>query len=148
MAVAVVSSLRRNKPAASGASVDGPGVVNIPALAEAIANAEGFFVPGSLPYKANNPGAIFENGKLKYFATEDAGWAALYKLLSNAAAGRGMLGSTRTWREFGWMYVNGTRPGEQVIHATDAPDAWVSNVLAYLEVGSGPWDEWKDYVLV
>lgn len=55
-------------------------------LAQAIARAEGFYVAGSIPQRANNPGDLevgdVGHGKLgegiTVFANPQAGWQALY----------------------------------------------------------------------
>jgi len=69
------------------------GLVDYPdqlkSFARAIARAEGFYVPGSVPQRANNPGAIKVPGwtgpmlgqGISVFESEDAGWSALYRQL-------------------------------------------------------------------
>lgn len=62
---------------------------SIKAAARAIAKAEGFYVAGSIPQRANNPGDLkppnwtgptLGNG-IAVYASADAGWSALYKQL-------------------------------------------------------------------
>lgn len=120
-------------------------------LAEAIATAEGYYVPGSRPQKSNNPGSLFPGGKWGVYATRDQGWNALRNLLNRALTGRsGMFKETRTWRDFAWMYVNGTLPSAKIIHQSDAeqggPDQWLRNVLRKLDVPCSPDCEWRSYI--
>ena len=64
-------------------------------IAEAIATAEGFFVSGSLPQRANNPGDLKLgnaglgdiNGKT-VFASVEEGWAALERQIDLILSGR------------------------------------------------------------
>lgn len=58
----------------------------IDAVANAIAIAEGFYVPGSIPSRANNPGDLKLGGNtigsgITVFASADQGWNALYTQL-------------------------------------------------------------------
>lgn len=58
-------------------------------MAQAIARAEGFYVAGSVPQRAHNPGDLKVPGwtgptlgdNISVFATDDAGWNALYRQL-------------------------------------------------------------------
>lgn len=71
-------------------------------LAIAIANAEGFGRPGSIPTRANNPGDITDDGDLGYgviqssgphgaaisiYPTAEEGWHALYRKIHRAMCG-------------------------------------------------------------
>ena len=51
------------------------------ALAQAIALAEGFGVPGAMPTRYHNPGDLTQNGSIAQFPDDMAGWNALYKQL-------------------------------------------------------------------
>lgn len=67
----------------------------VQAIAKAIALAEGFYVSGSIPQRANNPGDLVEgdigNGTLgagiTVFATPEDGWNALYNQVSKMLNG-------------------------------------------------------------
>ena len=49
-------------------------------IAEAIAKAEGYGVPGAIPTVRNNPGDIKgPDGEIRWFATPEDGWNALYR---------------------------------------------------------------------
>lgn len=49
-------------------------------VAQAIARAEGYGVPGAIPTVRNNPGNIKdETGQIATYPTPAAGWAALYR---------------------------------------------------------------------
>lgn len=57
-------------------------------FAEGIARAEGFYVPGSIPARANNPGDLKVAGRpvlpgtaITRFDSADQGWEALYRQL-------------------------------------------------------------------
>ena len=65
------------------------------ALAQAIATAEGFFVSGSLPSRANNPGdlEVGDQGsgtiqQKTIFGSLDEGWAALENQIGLIASGQ------------------------------------------------------------
>lgn len=60
----------------------------IKTFAQAVARAEGFYIPGSIPARAHNPGDLKLPGQptlagtsITQFGSDDAGWAALYKQL-------------------------------------------------------------------
>ncbi len=71
------------------------------AMADAIARAEGFYSPGSLPSKAHNPGDLTEGdfgdtgvymtsssgARIIVFPDDQSGWDALYRKLENIANG-------------------------------------------------------------
>ena len=71
------------------------------AMAQAIAEAEGFFVPGSIPAQAHNPGDLTQGdfgdtgvymtsssgAQIIVFPDDQAGWNALYRKLQNIADG-------------------------------------------------------------
>ncbi len=105
------------------------------AVAEAIARAEGFYVAGSLPARANNPGNLKigdrGNGVIEgktVFATVQDGWSALYRQLDLVRIGKAkFLKPTDTWREFARTWV-GTADSEN----------WAANVTNRL--GARPLD--------
>jgi len=82
------------------------------ALAEAIARAEGFYVPGSLPQRINNPGdlkapgtAVTSSG-LSVFESVDQGWAALYRQIGLIASGASAYyGPATTIRQMGQKWT-------------------------------------------
>ena len=71
------------------------------AMAQAIAEAEGFFVPGSIPARAHNPGDLTQGdfgdtgvyltsssgAQIIVYPDDQAGWNALYEKLQNIANG-------------------------------------------------------------
>ena len=71
------------------------------AMADAIARAEGFYSPGSLPSKAHNPGDLTEGdfgdtgiymtsssgARIIVFPDDQSGWDALYRKLQDIANG-------------------------------------------------------------
>ncbi len=99
------------------------------AVAEAIARAEGFYVAGSLPARANNPGNLKigdrGNGVIDgktVFATAQDGWNALYRQLDLVRTGKSRnFKPTDTWREFARTWV-GTADFEN----------WLANVTKRL----------------
>lgn len=66
----------------------------IKTMAQAIARAEGFYVNGSIPQRAHNPGDLKVPGTtntingITVFDSDDAGWNALYKQLYLIVTGR------------------------------------------------------------
>lgn len=99
------------------------------AIAEAIARAEGFYASGSLPQRAHNPGDLklgdrgngTINGKT-VFASDDAGWLALYAQVDRMLAGRSAYYSA----DDSIASIAATWTGN------DAPDAWADIVVARL----------------
>lgn len=73
----------------------------VTAMAQAIAEAEGFFVPGSIPAKAHNPGDLTQGDfgdtgvyltsssgvQIIVYPDDQTGWNALYEKLQNIANG-------------------------------------------------------------
>lgn len=107
-----------------------PPIVSGPSLAtekiaQAIARAEGWYVPGSLPRRLNNPGSLKLDGdNLTRFGTVQQGWNALYhqvELMVTARSAHYHPGMT--WREIARIYTGG-----------DRPDAWAQNVAIALAV--------------
>lgn len=103
----------------------------IKTLASAIARAEGFYVTGSIPQRAHNPGDLkvpgwagptLGNG-ISVFQDDQAGWNALYKQLYLILTGQSshytlddtILSMAQTW-------------------TTTQSQAWAGNVAGYLGV--------------
>lgn len=105
-------------------------------IAKAIAKAEGFYVKGSLPQRANNPGDLEEgdigygtiNGKTK-FPSASQGWIRLYSqveaMLDNSSR---VYGPTWTIQDVANEYVSG-----QQSPTTDSTE-WAQNVADTLGV--------------
>lgn len=102
-------------------AIPSPAVVKI---AEAIAIAEGFFVPDSIPNRYNNPGDIEEAGtKVNYLTIQD-GWNALYRQIEMMIDGRSHIyNPNMQWTTIGKLYT-----GEQTYMN------WVENVCRILQV--------------
>jgi hypothetical protein len=84
-------------------------------IAEAIATAEGYYVPGSLPQRLNNPGSLKgADGALLTFATPQDGWQALYHQVELILSGGSKwYRPDMTINEIAQIYTGG-----------DKPDAW------------------------
>ncbi|HEV2498620.1 MAG TPA: hypothetical protein VGY31_03455 [Terriglobia bacterium] len=103
------------------------------ALATAIATAEGFFVGGSLPSQANNPGdleiagagvGVGSNQGKTIFASADDGWNALYNQIDLMLTGQSSIYSPdMTISQVAQLYTGG-----------DNADAWANNVASQLGV--------------
>jgi hypothetical protein len=100
-------------------------------FAQAIAKAEGFYVAGSIPQRANNPGdlkMINWDGPtlgegISVFQSVDAGWSALYRQLYLILSGQsGVYNLDMTIAQMGAKWT-----------ATQQ-SAWASNVAGYLAV--------------
>jgi len=94
--------------------------------ARAIAKAEGYYVPGSLPQRLNNPGSLKDpaTGRLRQFPTPANGWAALLTQLRLVLTGRSRYyRPDMTLAEFARVYSGG-----------DKPDAWARIVATELGV--------------
>lgn len=100
-------------------------------LAIAIAHAEGFSVPGSIPQRANNPGDLVIPGwtgaklgdqGISVFSSATEGWNRLYQQLARMASGRSHVYTPdMTFAEIGEKWT-----------ATHSDD-WVDNVVEYLQ---------------
>lgn len=101
----------------------------VQAIAQAIATMEGFFSPGSVAARHNNPGNLRSWGSTPVvggyaqFATEADGWAALYDQIEKNI-GRGL-----TLQEF-----FGGKPG---VYAGYSPSADANNPAAYAQYVAG-----------
>ncbi len=113
------------------------GIVNsamVEAMMQAIARAEGFYVNGSLPQRANNPGDLTDDGDVGYgtlggahitvYASVDDGWAALRKKVTRMLAGHSRTYPiTLSLAQVGQLYANGD-------------SNWANNVAAALGVST------------
>lgn len=103
---------------------------NLMAFAEGIARAEGFYVSGSIPNRAKNPGAIKVPGwtganlnGISVFDSVDQGWAQLYRQLWAIVTGSsGVYNLDMSIADMGDRYE------------ADPGDAWSVNVASYLGV--------------
>lgn len=104
-------------------------------IAVAVARAEGFFLGGSLPNRANNPGALIgADGQVRFFDTEDAGWYALYEQIRIIVEGR----SSYYQRDASIREIADTWTGG------DNPGGWSRTVASYL--GLSESTSWLEYV--
>jgi hypothetical protein len=107
-----------------GASTVWPDVVK--RFAMAIANAEGFFLAGSLSSRKNNPGDISDASGVIQYATLDEGWNALYQqvyLMFYGDPSQTRYSSSMTIAQVAQIY------------ATDWQN-WSRNVASYLGVST------------
>lgn len=96
----------------------------VAAFARGIARAEGFGTPGAIPTVRHNPGDIKVNGIIATFASDDEGWAALYRQLNLIVSGEShvyTLADTIGQMAFKWT-------------GNDNPTAWASIVAS--EIGA------------
>lgn len=104
-------------------------------IAKAIAQAEGFYVQGSIPQRAHNPGDL-ERGDIGHgtiagktiYPADSQGWQALYNevqmMLDNSSA---HYAPTDSIQDVADEYVNGG-------NNTEDSTAWAQNVADALEV--------------
>jgi hypothetical protein len=77
------------------------------AIAQAIAQNEGYNVQGSLPNRLNNPGDLTSNGQLLSYDTPASGWSALVSKLQNIFSGNSKVYSPNmTLNQFTDVYTN------------------------------------------
>jgi hypothetical protein len=99
--------------------------------ARAIARAEGFYVAGSIPQRAHNPGNLKLGGEtlgatgITVFASDAEGWAALYRQLALIVAG-----SSRVYTLDDTIRAM----GEKWTATENEQLAWSSNVASALGV--------------
>ncbi len=123
----------------SGAQYD----PKIQKIAQAIAKAEGFYVAGSVPARANNPGDLklgdTGNGTIDgktIFPDLNTGWQALYHQVGLMISGQSnYYDSSMTWRDIANTWVG----------TTDANN-WMLNVVTAL--GVSPDSTLGDYYAV
>jgi hypothetical protein len=83
-------------------------ISSVDALAQAIAQNEGYNVAGSLPNTLNNPGDLESNGTLNSYSTPASGWAALESKLNNIASGNSTTyPASETLGQFASTYTGG-----------------------------------------
>lgn len=114
-------------------------------LAEAIANAEGFYRAGTVPQRGNNPGDLTTSfgfpvlGKLNSegvlaFASVDDGWSALKSQVAAMLAGTSRIYNPgMTILQIAELYTGG-----------DAAASWAQNVANYL--GLSPQNTLMEYL--
>lgn len=140
-AIAAALLLWRRKPVATVTTSEGfdlssiGGPVTYPApikrFAEAIARAEGFYVAGSIPQRAHNPGDLKVlgwdgptlGGGISVFQSDDAGWSALYRQLWIIVTG----GSNN-------YYLDMSIDEMAAKWTATQSDAWARNVAGFLAV--------------
>jgi hypothetical protein len=118
VALGLILWRKQDEPAPSATASPAPSPA-MRLLGEAIARAEGFFVSGSIPDRANNPGNLkigtvsglqpLSNG-ISVFPSRDAGWAALYRQLGLIATSKSKVytsGPLTTIREMGNKWAPG-----------------------------------------
>lgn len=90
-------------------------------FAKAIARTEGFYVVNSKAARYHNPGNLRSHGRYRRFASNRAGWAALYRQLYRIRAGESVYDVDMTLSQFGNVYACGHR-------------IWAKNVAKILDV--------------
>lgn len=110
--------------------------IRVQALARAIATAEGFFVPGSIPARAHNPGNLVIPGwtgptlgaeRISVFDSDDEGWSRLYRQIGLIVSGQSRVYTLdMTIAQMG----NAWAPGGNA----NIPGAWATNVARVLGV--------------
>lgn len=98
------------------------------AIAQAIAKAEGFFVSGSEPQRAHNPGDLelgdVGNGLLfnkTIFATDDDGWNALYHQIGLMISGDSKIyDPSMSWRDIAASWVGTSDANNWMLNVTNA----------------------------
>jgi hypothetical protein len=108
----IAKGFTKGKSATGGNSVN---AANVPDVAQAIARQEGFYTPGTIPRRANNPGDIeyghfairhgatgsmtAAGGKqIAIFPSEQAGWEAMYALLQGNYLGMNLSDALNKWQ--------------------------------------------------
>jgi len=100
----------------------------IKTVAQAIAKQEGFYVAGSIPQRANNPGDLKVPGlptlpgtSITQFESIDAGWTALYKQLFLILTGQSA-----------YYHLDMTIDEMSRVWTTTQQGPWAANVASYL----------------
>jgi hypothetical protein len=120
----------------------------IESFAQGIATAEGFYVSGSIPQQANNPGDIADNGVTQWtgdsgqritsangasiivFNSVQDGWNALYQLVTTILSGSGSYNSAWTLAQVGEHYANDA--GQWAENVAEALGVSTSTTVAQL----------------
>jgi len=103
----------------------------VQAIAQAIATAEGGLIPGTFPYRTNNPCDVFVGGSTTGYATMDAGWQACYNQIGIMVGGQS---SVYTPDES----ISSVAASWAPASAGNNPSSWASTVAAQL--GLSPSD--------
>ena len=77
-------------------------------MAQAIARAEGYGVPGAIPTLRNNPGNIRNTAppyEIRSYATIEEGWSALYRQVARMLAGSSLYPVNWTIEEVAARYT-------------------------------------------
>ena len=97
-------------------------------FAEAIATAEGFYVPGSKSQRQNNPGNLSAGGSTLVFSDPNAGWQALYTQVNLMfSGGSAYYNPNMTIQQVGYIYADG-------LHDPQGAANWSGNVASELGV--------------
>jgi|SRR5579872_1924775 len=122
-----------------GSSVDGSQVPpNVLAIAQAIAQAEGFYVSGALPQRQNNPGDLSNASGIMTFSDMAAGWRALYGQINLMISGGSHVYSpTDTITQISQKWTTDVPPGAQANWAANvARSLGLTPDNTFLDVGS------------
>lgn len=122
---------------AEGTNIYGVGIRQ---LARAIARAEGFYVAGSLPARAHNPGDLIQPWRtdlptmgaegITVFPSDADGWEALHRQLWLIASGQSRVYSVdMTLQDMAERWAPGS------VHGNN-PSAWAANVALDLGVSA------------
>lgn len=136
LALVMVGMAKTIKPNdGTDGSVIAPGgnLLSIRVLSQAIARAEGYYAAGSKAWRYNNPGNIYSNGGAVYnqYPTPEAGFEAMEDNIRRYNSGSWISPLVTTWRDFAWMWVNGTAPDAPDSRGMgDQPDNWLAIVAA------------------
>jgi hypothetical protein len=100
-------------------------------IAEAIANAEGFYVANSIPSKRNNPGNLTDpTGAIRSFPSTSDGWSALFQQISLILYGGSQYYTAgMTIAQVSYIYANGQYDPQGAAN-------WARNVSNYLGVST------------
>lgn len=147
--VAIASLLLESSvgSAGVGATVDAGGFVKanplnakIVALAQAIAQAEGFGVPGAVPTRAHNPGdlvngdiglGVANSAGVTIYASDADGWGALYHELNLIFTGMSSVYSTSfDFATFARLWTGGDNFSAWAANVTSIVGASVNSTLA------------------
>jgi hypothetical protein len=109
-------------------------------LAQAIANAEGFGIAGAVPTRAHNPGDLVLGDKglgvansagVTIFASDAAGWSALYYELNLIFSGRSSVYQTSmSFAQFAQTWTGGDNAGAWAATVTSSVSASPDTALA------------------
>ena len=97
-------------------------------LASAIAQAEGYNTPGTIPNVRNNPGDLEDNGVIVQYASPTAGFDALdnqLKLIEDGLSSEFTMQMTFSTLADIWT-------------GYDQANSWANNVVSYIQNNGGP----------